>query len=257
MMNEKNIILNNDNLTVSKKNLKKALAYEGLDITLSKSANILAKTFGFKHEHELQQNLKTTRNDDLSLVEFYFDEMLSLFELAEYLIKKYRDNKKNIFIEGQNFFSDYILFKVPELISLFKDNRETIIKEGLNLSHFRLVRRIFNEVRLKKINKDNDDFYLFYLFYHYHNIEPYFLMDYENRMNYYFQPKDFEIDISNDHHDKFELSFAFDKQTNREVESYNKENGILIKRKIYSTWSQKIDVGSSFNSHSYTIINKK
>ena len=45
-------------IIISKKNLKKALEAMGIEITLSNSANILAQTFGFKHEHELQENLK-------------------------------------------------------------------------------------------------------------------------------------------------------------------------------------------------------
>lgn len=257
-MKEKNIILNNQNLTVSKKNLKKALLNEGLDVSLSKSANILAQTFGFKHEHELQQNLKDNQSSSNELILFYFDEMLALLELGILLIDKYRKIGIDIFTIGLSFFSDDTINRLYHLESIFKNNRELIINEGLNIRTLMIVRRLFNELSLKKIGKEHSDFYLFYLFYHYHNVEPYFLMSKTEREKYYFQPSDFERDISG-YADKLtpSLSFSLSDKIDREVEYYNKEDGILIKRDIYNTASKKIMVGNSFHEFSYTRINKK
>lgn len=257
-MNEKNIILNNQNLTVSKKNLKKALLAEGLDVSLSKSANLLAQTFGFKHEHELQQNLKDNQSSPSPLICFYFDEMLALFGLGISLIDKYRKTGLDIFTVGLSFFSDDTINRLYHLESIFKNNRELIIHEGLNIRTLMIVRRLFNELSLKKIGKNHSDFYFFYLFYNYHNVEPYFLMSKSERNKYYFQPPDFEKDLSicSDSLTP-SLSFALPEQINREVEYYNKEDGILIKRDIYSTASKKIMVGNSFHEFSYAKINKK
>lgn len=257
-MKEKNIILNNQNLTVSKKNLKKALLTEGLDVSLSKSANILAQTFGFKHEHELQQNLKDNQSLPDELILFYFDEMVALLGLGRSLVDKYRKSGIDIFHIGLSFFSDDIINRLYHLESIFKNNRELIINEGLNIRTLMIVRRLFNELSLKKIGRDHSDFYLFYLFYHYHNVEPYFLMPKSEREKYYLQPACFERDISG-YADKLtpSLSFALPDQINREVEYYNKEDGVLIKRDIYCTASKKIIVGNSFHEFSYARINKK
>lgn len=260
-MNSNNITLNNQNLTVSKKNLKKALEAMGIEITLSNSANILAQTFGFKHEHELQENLKKTifEQDDYELLSFYFDELLELFELGVNLIAKYKNNAFNIFDSansGITSFDDFTVQKMHEIRDLFKTNKDIIIYFGMNLPYFRVVRRLFNTVSLRNLGKENHDFYLFYQFYNYHNIEPYFLMKNEHRKDSYFQPKSFEHDI-NCYHSDYDGSFAPTKTVNRSVESYDKLSGILIKRDIYSIGCEKIDVGQSFHSHSYARINKK
>jgi len=257
-MNTKHIILNNQNLTISKKNLKKALLADGIDVSLSKSANLLAQTFGFKHEHELQQNLKDIASSKDELILFYFDEMLALLELGNTLIKKYRNSGIDIFSTGTSFFSDYTIYKVYELSLIFKNNKNIIIEQGLDIQILRIVRRLFNEISFKKIDKTNPDFYLFYAFYNYHNIESYFLMNNAERKNYYLPPNQFERDVSGySDHFNYLADFSADYKIDREVEYYDKEYGILIKRDIYSTFSKKIIVGNSFSEFSYTKIHKK
>lgn len=259
-MKSNNIILNNQNLTLTKKNLKKSLATMGIEITLSNSATILAQAFGFKHEHELQENLKKTifEQDDYELLSFYYDELLELFELGVNLIEKYKNNAFNIFDSvnsGITSFDSFTVHKIYEIRDLFQTNKDIIIHSGMNLPYFRVVRRLFNTVKLKKLGKNNPDFYLFYQFYNYHNIEPYFLIKKEHRKDF-LQPKSFEHDI-NCYHSDYDGSFAPTKPVNRSVESYDKLSGILIKRDIYSIGCEKIDVGQSFHSHSYAKINKK
>lgn len=260
-MKSNDIILNSQNLTVSKKNLKKSLAAMGIDITLSNSANVLAQTFGFKHEHELQENLKSTvfQQNTYELLSFYFDELLELFELGINLIKKYQNNADVIFDSnnsGISSFSEITVHKIYEIRNLFKANKELIIKNGINLIYMQVVRRLFNQVSLRKLGRDNHDFYLFYQFYNYHNVEPYFLMDTDTRKENYMQPELFEHDITCYHSDYYG-SFCQTKPVNRSVESYDKFSGILIKRDIYSIRCEKIDVGQSFHTHSYATINYK
>lgn len=139
-MKSNDIILNSQNLTVSKKNLKKSLAALGVDITLSNSANVLAQTFGFKHEHELQENLKNTvfQQNTYELLSFYFDELLELFELGINLTKKYQNNANDIFDcknSGMSSFSERSLYKIHEISYVFKSNKDLIIKNGINLQH--------------------------------------------------------------------------------------------------------------------------
>lgn len=260
-MKSHDIILNSQNLTVSKKNLKKSLSAIGIDITLSNSANVLAQTFGFKHEHELQENLKNTvfQQNTYELLSFYFDELLELFELGVNLIKKYQNNAVDIFDysnSGIDSFGDITIHKMHEIRDIFRTNKDLIIKNGVNLHYLAVVRRFFNHVSLRKLGKANHDFYLFYQFYNYHNVEPYFLMDNVLRKDYYLQPEIFEHDITCYHSDYYG-SFSQTKKDNRSVESYNKFSGILIKRDIYSIRCEKIDVGQSFHTHSYAVINYK
>lgn len=260
-MKSNDIILNSQNLTVSKKNLKKSLAGIGIDITLSNSANVLAQTFGFKHEHELQENLKNTtfQQNNYELLSFYFDELLELFELGILLIKKYQNNAVDIFDypnSGISSFGEITVQKIYGIRDVFKYNKDLIIKNGINLHHLQVVRRLFNQVTLRKLGRDSHDFYLFYQFYNYHNVEPYFLMDNVLRKDSYLQPEIFEHDITCYHSDYYG-SFSQTKPVNRSVESYNKLSGILIKRDIYSIRCEKIDVGQSFHAHSYAVINYK
>jgi hypothetical protein len=260
-MKSNDIILNSQNLTVSKKNLKKSLAAIGIDITLSNSANVLAQTFGFKHEHELQENLKNTtfQQNNYELLSFYFDELLELFEVGITLIKKYQNNASDIFDcknSGMSSFSERSVHKIYEIREVFKSNKELIIKNGVNLQYLQVVRHLFNQVTLRNLGRNNHDFYLFYQFYNYHNVEPYFLMDNVIRKENYLQPENFEHDITCYHSDYYG-SFSQTKPVNRSVESYNKFSGILIKRDIYSIRCEKIDVGQSFHTHSYATINYK
>lgn len=260
-MKSNDIILNSQNLTVSKKNLKKSLAAMGIDITLSNSANVLAQTFGFKHEHELQENLKNTlpQQNNYELLSFYFDELLALFELGITLIKKYQNNADDIFDcrnSGMSSFTEQSVHKIYEIRDVFKANKELIIKNGINLLYMQIVRRLFNQVTLRNLGRANHDFYLFYQFYNYHNVEPYFLMDSVTRKENYLQPELFEHDITCYHSD-YHGAFCQTKLVNRSVESYDKFSGILIKRDIYSIRCEKIDVGQSFHTHSYAVINYK
>ena len=260
-MKSNDIILNSQNLTVSKKNLKKSLSAMGFDITLSNSANVLAQTFGFKHEHELQENFKTTvpQQNTYELLSFYFDELLELFEMGINLIKKYQNNADDIFDyrnSGMSSFSEQSVNKIYAIRDVFKSNKELIIKNGVNLFCMQVIRQLFNQITLRNLGKSNHDFYLFYQFYNYHNVEPYFLMDSVTRKENCLQPEIFEHDITCYHSDYYG-SFSQTKPVNRSVESYDKLSGILIKRDIYSIRCEKIDVGQSFHTHSYAAINYK
>ena len=252
-MKSNDIILNSQNLTVSKKNLKKSLAAMGIDITLSNSANVLAQTFGFKHEHELQENLKS--------IVFQQDtyELSELFEMGIHLVKKYQNNASDIFDSknsGMYSFSERSVYKIREINNVFKSNKDLIIKNGINLQHLQVVRSLYNQVTLRNLGKENHDLYLFYLFYNYHNVEPYFLKDNVIRKDYYLKPEFFEHEIAGCYSD-YHGSYSQTKPVNRSVESYDKLSGILIKRDIYSIGCEKIDVGQSFHTHSYAVINYK
>ena len=53
----KNLTITEENLVRSKKQLQKAMKEDGVEISLSKSANLIARIFGYQNEHELQINL--------------------------------------------------------------------------------------------------------------------------------------------------------------------------------------------------------
>ena len=53
-MKNQEFFITEESFSRAKKQLKKALKNEGLDISLSKSANLIAKSFGFNDEHQIQ-----------------------------------------------------------------------------------------------------------------------------------------------------------------------------------------------------------
>lgn len=73
MKNE--IYINEENFSRGKKLLKKSLEKENIKVTLSKSANILANSFGFQDEHEIQKYFKI--KDDSCLENDNEEKLLS------------------------------------------------------------------------------------------------------------------------------------------------------------------------------------
>lgn len=59
-MKDQEFFITEESFSRAKKQLKKVLKNEGLDISLSKSANIIAKSFGYNDEHDIQSSFKKT-----------------------------------------------------------------------------------------------------------------------------------------------------------------------------------------------------
>lgn len=257
----KNLTITEENLVRSKKQLQKAMKEDGVEISLSKSANLIARIFGYQNEHELQINLadkELKKNENVNqdeLLNFYFNELLFLYKkIDEILDEKIKSNKySNLdqLIEAK--------CRAYMFCRLFEINKELIISGSDYLFStfgtcvrfiYNILIDIYHETNYSIFNQK--ELLIVRHLYNYHNIEPYFLKNISERSKYYLSVLNFEIELSND--DEFSFNY-FDYQPLK-LERYDKEKGMLYTRKIFDIGSTSKNVGLEYATESFTKITK-
>lgn len=257
----KNLTITEENLVRSKKQLQKAMKEDGVEISLSKSANLIARIFGYQNEHELQINLadkQKEKNENIiqkELLNFYFNELLFLYKkINEILDKKIKSNKYSkleglieakcrtyMFIRLFEINKDLVILGSNDLFSVFNSCARFVYNVLIDIYH-ETNYSIFERKELSIVRN----------LYNYHNIEPYFLKSVSERDKYYLSILDFEIELSNN--DDFSCSY-FDYQP-LILERYDKKKGMLYTRKIFDIGSTSKSVGLEYAAESFTKIMK-
>lgn len=214
-MKDQEFFITEESFSRAKKQLKKALKNEGLEVSLSKSANLIAKSFGFNDEHQIQSFINNNKNLKNKLVilddypfyynitedeTLYFNEIIKIWSyVSEYLKENITNIIKNISdFENNNMLS--IIKNINNTIS----TSEYMIKYKTSIMHGN-ISLIDNEhdmyamaitrhrmLELSRITLDNK-YRLFYeLMDAYHNIEKYFYLPHDERKEFWLQPKDFK-----------------------------------------------------------------
>ena len=212
-MKNQEFFITEESFSRAKKQLKKALKNEGLDISLSKSANLIAKSFGFNDEHQIQSFINNQLKSRLVIFDdfpfyyniteeesLYFKEIIKIWSIvSEYL-------KENISIIMKNISN----FENGNILSIIKNINDTIntseymINNNASIMHGNISLRDSGEniyamaitrhrmLELSKITLDNKYRYFYELMDAYHNIEKYFYLSHDERKEFWLQPKDFK-----------------------------------------------------------------
>lgn len=212
-MKNQEFFITEESFSRAKKQLKKALKNEGLDISLSKSANLIAKSFGFNDEHQIQSFINNKLKSRLVIFDdfpfyyniteeesIYFKEIIKIWSIvSEYL-------KENISIIMKNISN----FENSNILTIIKNINDTIntseymIRNNASIMHGNISLRDSGEnlyamaitrhrmLELSRITSDSKYRYFYELMDVYHNIEEYFYLFHEERKNFWLQPKDFK-----------------------------------------------------------------
>lgn len=105
---KKQISLNADSFTRSKKKLQKILNNKKLNLSLSEVSNILAQTFGFKNEYDFQKNYLSLIDKKNKNIKYNFDRSKSNSNYVNYL---------KLIEKNHDFFEDMKKMKGKILIS--------------------------------------------------------------------------------------------------------------------------------------------
>lgn len=254
------IIVTENDFTRSKKQLKKALKEEGFEVPLSKSGQLLAKTFGYKDEHEFQQNLLPDEKEinvlskEERIIEFYFSELLCLYKrISELLTFK-------IHFKINNTYQLDSLIECKSRISMFirgfEAQKQTIIT-GEKACYPIMVycaRLVYNTLVDNNYNYNfnylnDEELIVVKHLYNYHNIEPWMLKDKKGREEYYLKLADFESELGNDRESpKGNISFTMNPII---LERYDPETGVLYTRGLGDVGMSQKNVGFDHKDDAY------
>lgn len=214
-MKNQQFFITEESLSRAKKQLKKALKNEGLEVSLAKSANILAKSFGFNDEHHIQSFIKKQYSiqyiDDIS---FYHNVSKQEEDYFNNIIEVWRDTstyiKENIFniIKNTKKLESEEIIQIIKSINQVLDTAEYMIKNKKSILHgniwlretgvdlFSMAITRHKMLLLSKLTKDNNYKTFYNLMDAYHNIEEYFYLSHDMRKDFWLQPKDFKSECS-------------------------------------------------------------
>lgn len=96
-MKDQQFFITEESLSRAKKQLKKALKNEGLEVSLAKSANLIAKSFGFNDEHEMQIFIKKQVNSNGDIDSSSYQNISGKKEIDDLL----KNMKGNIIVFGR------------------------------------------------------------------------------------------------------------------------------------------------------------
>lgn len=215
-MKNQQFFITEESLSRAKKQLKKELNNKGIELSLSQSANLIAKSFGFNDEHEMQSFIKNQYKklnyiDDLSFYhnvtkeeEDYFYRIIEIWSNASVYIK---DNISNIMKNTENLENEEAIQTIKSINQVI-DTAEYMIKNRKSILHgnlylgenrvdlFSMAITRHKMLLLSELTSDNNYKTFYNLMDNYHNIEKYFYLSHEMRKDFWLQPKDFKSECS-------------------------------------------------------------
>lgn len=212
-MNNQEFFITEESFSRAKKQLKKALKNEGLDVSLSKSANLIAKSFGFNDEHQIQSFINNKLKSKLIIYDdfpFYYniteDESIYFKEIIKIwsIVSEYIKENISVIIKNISSFENSNILSIIKYINDTISTSEYIIRDNTSIMHGNISLRDTGEdlyamsitrhrmLELSRITLDNKYRYFYELMDAYHNIEKYFYLSHEDRKTFWLQPKDFK-----------------------------------------------------------------
>lgn len=209
-MKNQEFFITEESFSRAKKQLKKVLKNEGLDVSLSKSANLIAKSFGFNDEHQIQKFIgnKFKYNVIVDEIPFYYniteDEALSFKEVIKiwtYILEDFKDNISSIIKNISNLSNDEIILIIKNTSMIMNTaeymiaHRDSIMHGNISLRDADIRAMAYTRNFMSDLFKITSDkkYMLFYeLMDAYHNIELYFYLHHDDRPDFWLQPKNFE-----------------------------------------------------------------
>jgi len=116
-MKNNHFFISDEGYTRAKKQLKKHLKNEGVDFTLSQCANLLAKSFGFNDEHDIQNNINAKNNekDNLKKGLNYIKDSNSFFYMDKDLMNSKVFKHLNAIVDIWKDASDYVSLNILKI----------------------------------------------------------------------------------------------------------------------------------------------
>lgn len=219
IMKNHEFFITEESFSRAKKQLKKTLKNEGLEVSLSKSADFIAKSFGFNDEHHIQSfinNQKKLKIKNIIIDDFpfyhnvseqekdYFNKVIEIwYDVLTYI----KGNIPNIIKNTEKLESEETI-QIIKSISRTINTAEYMIQNRLSILHgniwlretgvdlFAMAFTRHTMLSLSKLTRDNNYRTFYNLMDAYHNIEEYFYLSHEMRKDFWLQPKDFKSESS-------------------------------------------------------------